>query len=101
MVGSVGEIFLALAMVVLLAGFLRYTFGGGPSGSEGAMPDPEGDLGLLETVATVPTREAAEVLAARLTREKVRATVSRGVEGWRVLVFPSDADDARVALRAI
>ena len=98
MVGSVGEIFLALAMVVLLAGVLRYTFGGRSSGSEGAMPDPEGDLGLLETVATVPTRSAADILAARLARERVRATVSRGVEGWRILVFPDDAADARVVL---
>ena len=96
MVGSVGEIFLAIAVVILLAGFLRYTFGEGTS--KGAMPDPLGDLGLLETVATVPTRGAADVLAARLAREKVRATVSRGVEGWRILVFPDDVADARVVL---
>ena len=96
MVGSVGEIFLAIVVVILLAGGLRYTFGG--SSSTGALPDPEGDLGLLETVATVPTREAAEILAARLARERVRATVSRGVEGWRILVFPDDAADARVVL---
>ena len=98
MVGSIGEILIAIAMVILLAGFLRYTFGG-PTG--GAMPSTEGDgdPGLLEAVATVPTREAAEILAARLGREKVRATVARGAEGWRILVFPADADDARVALR--
>ena len=96
MVGSVGEIFVALAAVILLAGFLRYTFGTGP---KGALPSDDGDVGLLETVATVPTREAAEVLAARLAREKVRATIAHGAQGWDLLVFPGDADDARVVLR--
>ncbi|MDD7967676.1 hypothetical protein [Actinomycetospora lemnae] len=96
MVGSIGEILTAIAMVVVLAGLLRYTFGRGP---QGALPDEHGDLGLLETVAVVPTREAADVLVAKLAREKVRVTVSHGEEGWRLLAFPSDADDARVVLR--
>jgi hypothetical protein len=97
MVGSVGEIFTALAVVVLLAGVLRYTFGTGP---KGAVPSDDGDVGLLETVATVPTREAAEVLAARLAREKVRATIAHDSAGWNLLVFPADVDDAKVVLRA-
>ena len=97
MIGSIGEIVMALALVILLAGLLRWTFGGEP---RGALPDETGDLGLLETVAVVPTREAADVLVAKLAREQVRVTVSRGVEGWRLLAFPGDADDARVALRA-
>ncbi|GAA4893452.1 hypothetical protein [Actinomycetospora straminea] len=96
MVGSIGEILTAIAMVILLVGLLRYTFGRGP---QGALPDEHGDLGLLETVAVVPTREAADVLVAKLAREKVRVTVSHGEEGWRLLAFPSDADDARVVLR--
>ena len=96
--GSLTEIALVVSLVILLAGLLRYTFGRGPTG---ALPDENGDLGLLETVATVPTREAAEVLVAKLAREKVRVTVSRGEDGWRLLAFPSDADDARVALRAM
>ena len=96
MVGSIGEILLAISVVILLAGFLRYTFGTGPTG---ALPSEGGDVGLLETVATVPTREAAEVLAARLAREKVRATIAHGTAGWDLLVFPQDADDARVVLR--
>ncbi|GAA4845252.1 hypothetical protein GCM10023201_40540 [Actinomycetospora corticicola] len=96
MVGSIGEILTAFAAVILLAGFLRYTFGSGP---KGALPSEGGDVGLLETVATVPTREAAEVLAARLAREKVRATIAHGSRGWDLLVFPGDADDARVVLR--
>jgi len=98
MVGSIGEILTAIAVVILLAGFLRYTFGTGP---KGALPSEGGDVGLLETVATVPTREAAEVLAARLAREKVRSTIAHGVAGWDILVFPQDADDAKVALRAL
>jgi hypothetical protein len=97
MVGSVTEILLAISMIILLAGILRYTFGSGP---QGALPDEHGDLGLLETVAVVPTREAADVLVAKLAREKVRVTVSKGEEGWRLLAFPSDADDARVVLRS-
>jgi hypothetical protein len=98
MVGSVGEIFMALAAVLVLAGILRWTFGTGP---KGALPGDDGDVGLLETVATVPTREAAEVLAARLAREKVRATIAHDEAGWNVLVFPGDVDDAKVALRAL
>jgi hypothetical protein len=94
-VGSVTEILLAISMIILLAGLLRWTFGSGP---QGALPDENGDLGLLETVAVVPTREAADVLVAKLAREKVRVTVSRGEEGWRLLAFPSDADDARLVL---
>jgi hypothetical protein len=95
MVGSIGEILVAISMVILLAGLLRWTFGRGP---QGALPDEDGDLGLLETVAVVPSREAADVLVAKLAREKVRVTLSRGAEGWRLLAFPSDADDARVVL---
>jgi hypothetical protein len=98
MVGSVGEIFTAVAVVILLAGVLRWTFGTGPTG---ALPSDDGDVGLLETVATVPTREAAEVLAARLSREKVRATIAHDAAGWNLLVFPRDVDDALVALRAL
>jgi hypothetical protein len=97
MVGSVGEIFTALAAVLVLAALLRYTFG---TGATGALPGNDGDVGLLETVATVPTREAAEVLAARLAREKVRATIAHDEAGWNLLVFPHDVDDAKVALRA-
>jgi hypothetical protein len=96
-VGSIGEILMAIAFVLLIIGLLRYTFGRGP---QGALPDEHGDLGLLETVAVVPTREAADVLVAKLAREKVRVTVSRGEDGWRLLAFPTDADDARVVLRS-
>lgn len=96
MVGSIGELLLACAFVVLLIGLLRWTFGRGP---QGALPDEHGDLGLLETVAVAPTREAADLLVARLAREHVRVTVSRGEEGWRLLAFPADADDARLVLR--
>jgi hypothetical protein len=92
----VTEIALAVSLVIVLAGILRWTFGRGP---QGALPDETGDLGLLETVAVVSTCEAADVLVAKLAREKVRVTLSHGVEGWRLLAFPGDADDARVVLR--
>ncbi|PVZ14715.1 hypothetical protein [Actinomycetospora cinnamomea] len=97
MVGSIGELLLAMAFVVMLIGLLRWTFGQGP---QGALPDEHGDVGLLETVAVVPTREAADLLVAKLARERVRVTVSRGEEGWRLLAFPGDADDARLVLRS-
>lgn len=97
MIGSIGEILIAVAVLALLTGLLRWTFGTGP---KGAVPGDDGDVGLLETVVTVPTREAAEVLAARLAREKVRATIAHDERGWNLLVFPTDADDAKVALRA-
>ena len=97
-VGSIDEILTAIAVMVLLAGLLRWTWGTGP---KGALPSDDGDVGLLETVATVPTREAAEVLAARLSREKVRATIAHDAAGWNLLVFPRDVDDAKVALRAL
>ncbi|GLZ48019.1 hypothetical protein Acsp06_42040 [Actinomycetospora sp. NBRC 106375] len=98
MVGDITPILLAISLLILLAGVLRYTFGRGPTG---ALPDENGDLGLLETVATVPTREAADVLVAKLAREKVRVTVSRGEDGWRLLAFPADAADARVVLHSM
>ncbi len=68
---------------------------------EGAMPVVDGDLGLLETVAVVPTRAIAEVLVVRLADERVRATLSQRADGWQLLAFPEDADDARRALRAL
>ena len=95
MAGSIGEIVAAIVAVAVLAGLLKYTFG---SGHRGALPEVDGDVGLLETVAVVPTREAADVLAARLTRERVRTTVGRTEVGWKLLVFPEQAEDARVVL---
>lgn len=97
--GAVTEILLPVAMVLLLAGLLRYTFGSGTRGALPADPAEEADLGLLETVAVVPTRQAAETLVAKLARQKVRVTVSHGPDGWRLLAFPADATDAKLALR--
>ena len=67
MIGSIGEILMAISLMIFIAGLLRWTFGRGP---QGALPDENGDLGLLETVAVVPTREAADVLVCKLAREK-------------------------------
>lgn len=95
MVGSVTEILLALAVVVLLAGMLRWTFG---SGQKGALPEPGGDVGLLETVTTVGSRETAEVLSDKLARAGIRTTLARAESGWRLLAFPADAQRARDAI---
>jgi hypothetical protein len=98
MIGSIGEILMAISLMIFIAGLLRWTFGRGP---QGALPDENGDLGLLETVAVVPSREAADVLVGKLAREKVRVTVSHREDGWALLAFPRDANDARLVLHAL
>jgi hypothetical protein len=60
-----------------------------------------GDYGLLVAVATVPTRDDAEMLRDVLAANGIRATVApappdeSGRAGLRVLVFPDDAARAR------
>ena len=89
---------LALAVLVLA---LRWTFG---TGSKHGIPhapdpnDPTGD-GLLEEVARVPTVAAAEVLRDRLARARIRATVSRADDGYRLLVFADDHIPAKLVIR--
>ena len=62
------------------------------------MPEPGGDVGLLETVTTVPSREGAEVLSDKLARLGIRTTLARDDDGWRLLAFPDDVERARAAL---
>ncbi|MFL6136930.1 MAG: hypothetical protein ACJ74O_03930 [Frankiaceae bacterium] len=66
--------------------------------------DAAGDYGLLVTVATVPTRDDAEMLREVLAANGIRATVATappddagraGRAPLRVLVFPDDAARAR------
>jgi hypothetical protein len=69
----------------------------------GARPRDErsDDYGLLVAVATVPTRDDAEMLREVLAANGIRATVAPSPPGdsgrpsLRVLVFPDDAARAR------
>jgi hypothetical protein len=59
------------------------------------------DYGLLEQVATAPSRAAVSVVEQRLRRAGVRATVVAALDGThRVLVFPADRQRAADALLA-
>jgi hypothetical protein len=93
-------IFGALLMlgIVLLA--LRWTFGTGRDQPAPYLPDPDdptGD-GLLTEVSRVPTEAAAHVLRARLADAGIRATIGRGGDAYRLLVFPADLANARVVV---
>jgi hypothetical protein len=85
----------AIAFVVLglLALFLRWAFG---SGAGRGTPPPTDD-GLLTRIATLSTREAALALRAVLSDAGIRSTL-RVPAALRaeVLVFPEDADRARM-----
>ncbi|HEY2765208.1 MAG TPA: hypothetical protein VGJ13_14555 [Pseudonocardiaceae bacterium] len=91
---------LALLLVALLGGMLRWTYG---THTQHVAPPPEhddGDLGLLREVAVVPNAEAADVLRRRLAADGIRATVRPTTDriGRSILVFAEDEVDARVVL---
>ncbi|MGH3906735.1 MAG: hypothetical protein ACRDTE_21530 [Pseudonocardiaceae bacterium] len=94
---------LALLVVGLLGGLLRWTYGTHkqhvtPYSEEDAADDS--DLGLLREVAVVAGPEAADVLRRRLAADGIRATVRPTADktGRRILVFAEDESDARVVL---
>jgi hypothetical protein len=90
----------ALLMSAVLFLALRWTFGTGRNQPAPYLPDPDdptGD-GLLEEVSRVPTEAAALVLRSRLGGAGIRATVGRADGVYRLLVFHSDAVNARVVL---
>jgi hypothetical protein len=85
----------AIAFVVLglLALFMRWAFG---SGSDRVVPPPADD-GLLTRVATLSSREAALALRAVLSDAGIRSTIRfPAAHRADVLVFPEDADRARM-----
>lgn len=92
---------LALLLVALLGGLLRWTYG---THKQHVTPHTDiagaEDLGLLREVAVVPTREAADVLRRLLAADGIRATVrpTPDTTGQRILVFAKDEPDARVLL---
>ena len=94
-------LFGGLAMMGVLVLALRWTYG--TNRSQAVPPtfdpyDPTGH-GLLEVVSRLPTRSAAEVVQARLTRAGIRATVGRADGAYRLLVFPADLVPAKLVVR--
>jgi hypothetical protein len=82
---------IAFAVIAGLALFLRWAFRSEPRRR------PPADDGLLTRVATVSGRESALALRAVLSDAGIRSTVrSTGAHRADVLVFPEDADRARV-----
>ena len=92
---------LALLVVGVLGGLLRWTYGThhqhvAPPPADGA----DGDLGLLREVAVVPSAKGADVLRRLLAAEGIRATVQPTADnvGRRILVFAEDEPTARLVL---
>ena len=82
---------IAFAVIAGLALFLRWAFRGEPRRR------PPADDGLLTRVATLSGRESALALRAVLSDAGIRSTVrATGAHRAEVLVFPEDADRARV-----
>jgi hypothetical protein len=87
---------LAFAVLALLALFMRWAFGSG-SGGAARRPAPPADDGLLLRVATTSSRESALALRAVLSDAGIRSTIRfSGPHRAEVLVFPEDAERARV-----
>jgi hypothetical protein len=87
----------AIAFVVLaaLALFMRWAFGTG-YGRQKPAPSPPDD-GLLTLIATLSRRESALALRAVLSDAGIRSTIRCPAEHRAdVLVFPEDADRARI-----
>ena len=82
---------IAFVVLAFLALFMRWAFGSGRTAP------PAADDGLLTRVATVSHREAALALRAVLSDAGIRSTI-RFPAALRadVLVFPEDADRARM-----
>ena len=82
---------IAFTVVAGLALFLRWAFRSEPPRR------PPADDGLLTRIATLSRRESAMALRAVLSEAGIRSTVrSAGAHRAEVLVFPEDADRARV-----
>jgi hypothetical protein len=82
----------ALAVMGLLALFMRWAFGPGRA----RRPTGPVDDGLLTRIATLSRRESALALRAVLSDAGIRSTIRyAGPTRAVILVFPEDADRAR------
>lgn len=90
---AVGPV-VAVVVMALLVLFMRWAFGTGYGRDRRRQAR---DDGLLVCVATLSRRESALALRAVLSDAGIRSTVRTPVPGRAdVLVFPEDADRARV-----
>ena len=90
---------MSLVALALIALICRWVFGTGRPQAPAA-PAQDEDLGLLQPVAEVRTREDAEMLRDLLEQAGVRAGISQGRESVRVLVFGKDLARARELVSA-
>jgi hypothetical protein len=91
---AVGPV-IATAMVGLIALFLRWAFSSDESPGTGRGTSPR--EGLLTPVATLTRRESALALRAVLSDAGIRSTLREPApHRTDVLVFPEDAERARV-----
>lgn len=90
---------LALLVVGLLAGLLRWTYGTHRQHVAPPVESDDQDFGLLREVAVVPGAEATDVLRI-LAADGIRATVRPTADnlGRRVLVFVEDEPIAKLVL---
>jgi hypothetical protein len=80
--------------VLLIALFMRWAFG---SDTRRRRPEAPPDDGLLTRIATISERQSAQALRAVLSDAGIRSTVRiRTAHRVEVLVFPEDADRARM-----
>ena len=90
---AVGPV-IVVAVLALLALFMRWAFG---TGYGRRRPRPPADDGLLTRIATLSRRESALALRAVLSDAGIRSTIRYPDSRQAViLVFPEDADRARV-----
>ena len=83
----------AVAAMGVIALICRWVFS--TDNRQTRRPPSRGDLGLLVPVATVRTRDDAEMLRDVLREAGVRASISEDELEVHVLVFAKDADAAR------
>lgn len=88
----------AVAAMGVIALICRWVFSTG--NRQPSRPSPRGDLGLLVPVATVRTRDDAEMLRDLLRDAGVRASVSEDELELHVLVFGKDLERARQLVAA-
>jgi hypothetical protein len=95
---AVGPV-IVITVLALLALFMRWAFGTGYGRPRRRRqrPRPPADDGLLTQIATLSRRESALALRAVLSDAGIRSTIRYPDSRQAViLVFPEDADRARV-----
>lgn len=85
----------ALGAILLICRWVFSTSHRDHRAAPGQSSPAAGDYGLLVPVATVRTREDAEMLRSVLREASIRCSVSDGPDGLDVLVFSTDVSRAR------